>query len=142
MFQTAFFVGSFFLMVTKGSVSDTTECCCCHVDDLNDISRSWTNENNCVEPFQCCDIPSKDECEVQLNPTFDGSCGHMNEGKYQQQNNGTSSQVIYRSGVNGELKGWLGQRLYDVNLNVIEEWCIDNGRKDSFFFMALCSLQW
>jgi len=121
-------------MITKGSdTNDTKECCCCRVDEYNEMSRSWTYESNCSEPFKCCNIPTKEECAVQLNPTFDGSCGHMNEGKYQKQNNGIEPQTIYRSGVNGEMKGWLGQRLYDDNSNVVEEWCVDNGRKDSFF---------
>jgi len=134
MFKTVFFVGGLFLTNIKASnTNNNNACCCCHVDDYYGMSRSWKNETDCMEPFHCCQIPSKEECEVQLNPTYDGSCGHMNEGKNQKDNNGLSSQLIYRNGDNGEMKGWLGQRLYDVNSNVVEEWCVDNGRKDSFF---------
>lgn len=127
------------MMITKASNNNTNanantkECCCCHVDDYNDMSRSWTKQTSCKSPYQCCNIPTKDECEVQLNPTFDGSCGHMHESKYQQQHNGQSSQVIHRAGTKYEMKGWLGQRLYDDKLNIVEEWCIDNGYADSFF---------
>lgn len=120
-------------MFLKASNSNTDECCCSRVDEYDEMSRYWTKTSNCTSPYHCCNIPSKDECEVQLNPTFDGSCGHMHESKYQKQNNGPSSQVIHRSGENYEMKGWLGQRLYDINLNIIEEWCIDNGYEDSFF---------
>lgn len=133
MLKTALFVGGLFLTVKGSNTNNNNPCCCCHVDDYNEMSRSWKNETDCREPFHCCQIPTKEECEVQLNPTYDGSCGHMNEGKNQKDNQGPSAQIIYRNGENGEMKGWLGQRLYDVNSNVIEEWCIDNGRKDSFF---------
>jgi len=120
--------------------NNSTECCCCNIDNYNELTRNWTDTINCISPYECCNIPTKEECEAQLNPTFDGSCGHMNEGKYQKQNNGPDSQIIYRNGNDYVMKGWFGQRLVDINFNVIEEWCIDNGRKDSFFFMAFCSL--
>jgi len=134
MLKTVFLVGGlFFTSIKASNTNGNSACCCCHVDDYYEMTRSWKNETDCKEPFHCCHIPTKGECEVQLNPTYDGSCGHMNEAKNQKNNNGPSSQLIYRDGENGDMKGWLGQRLYDVNSNVIEEWCIDNGRKDSFF---------
>jgi len=119
----------------KGHFFETTkdECCCCQIDDYNEMSRSWTNKTDCQNPLKCCNIPTKEECEIKLNPTFDGSCGHLNEEKYQKANNGSKPQEIYRNGEKYVMKGWLGQRLYDTNLNIIEEWCIDNGRADSFF---------
>jgi len=96
------------------------------------MNRTWSEQSNCQSPHQCCQIPTKEECELQLNPTYDGSCGHNNEKKNQRKHGGPEPQTIPRPGAN-HLQGWFGQRLFDINGNEIEEWCVDNYNYDSFF---------
>jgi len=107
-------------------------CCCCDVGNYDDTNKSWIEQESCSSPFKCCMIPTKEECEIQLNPTYDGTCGHTGEKKNQLKHHGGAPQSIPRPG-DSFLQGWFGQRLMDENGNTIEEWCVDNYDRDSFF---------
>ena len=115
--------------------SDEAYCCCCERSGFYELSREWLHKSECRSPKICCNIPSKYECQLDLNPTYDGSCGHMNEKYYQQQNGGPDPIVIPRNGYgdNYDIYGWFGQRLIDNQGNEVQEWCIDNDENDSFF---------
>jgi hypothetical protein len=119
-------------------VSSDSNCCCCDVTNYYDVNRTWVEEANCTSPLRCCKIPTKEECELKLNPTYDGSCGHNSEKKNQIKHNGVLPQKVPRPG-DSFLQGWFGQRLMDENGNVIEEWCIDNYDYDSFFLWRFVS---
>jgi len=117
---------------------NSTNCCCCDPSTYEDVNRSWVSQETCISPLKCCKIPTQEECEIKLNPTYDGSCGHNNEKKNQKKHRGVLPQKIPRPGENS-LQGWFGQRLMDINGNVIEEWCIDNSDRDSFFLWRFVS---
>ena len=117
-------------------------CCCCERSSFYELNREWIYSNKCSSPKICCNnIGTKNECEMKLNPTFDGSCGHMNEKKYQKENNGPDPILIPRNGYsdNENIYGWFGQRLIDNKGNEVQEWCIDNDENDSFYLFRYVS---
>ena len=111
-------------------------CCCCQRSGFWEISRKWMISDECVLPKHCCNIPSKYECEIELNPTYDGSCGHVNEGEYQKKGGGPDPVLIPRNGYedpNFFLSGWFIQRIHDVLHNEVQLWCMNNGEYSSFY---------